>query len=69
MSGDTASSGPQGLHVSFGVSMDDDGKLQAYVKEVSSKAFSDGLSTYVMSPDHIAHTAQASKVAKTYRQL
>ena len=59
----------QGLKVDFGVSMDDDGKWQAYVKNVSAKTFSDGLTGYVASPDHTAHVAQAYKAARAYRML
>lgn len=63
------SGGPQALHVSVSVSVDENGKLQAYVKNVSAQSFSDGLSAYVGSPDHTTHVAQASKTAKVYRLL
>jgi hypothetical protein len=62
-------SAAQGLKIDFGVSMDDDGKLQTYVKNVSAKTFSDGLTGYVASPDYVAHVAQASNAARAYRQL
>jgi lambda family phage tail tape measure protein len=59
----------QGLQVSIGVSVDDDGKLQAYVKNVSAQTASDGLSGYVSSPLFVQHVATASKAAKSGRMI
>jgi hypothetical protein len=61
-----AAGAPQGLKVSVGVTVDDDGKLQAYVKNVSAQTTSDGLSGYIASPDFITHVANASNTAKAY---
>jgi hypothetical protein len=64
-----ASASPMQLQVSVGVTVDDDGKLKAYVKSVSQQATTDGISGYAGSPAFIQHVADASKNAKTYRML
>jgi hypothetical protein len=63
----SASSTAPGLQVSIGVSIDDDGKLTAYVKNVSAQTTSDGLSGYIQSPAFVQHVADAHLTAKTYR--
>jgi hypothetical protein len=57
-------SGPQGVHVSVGVSVDDDGKLQAVVKSVSTRAANQALTDYVSSDAAILNHANAHSAAK-----
>lgn len=59
----------QAVHVTVGVTVDDDGKLKAYVKNVSAQATNDGIAGYAASSAFVAHVADASNAAKTYRML
>jgi hypothetical protein len=67
--GNSGSGTPQGMHISFGVTMDDDGKWQAYVKQVSAQTSQDGLHAFVTSPEFIPHVAAASRAARSYGTL
>lgn len=52
--GGGSSGGAQAVRVSVGVSVDDDGKLQAYVRSVSQETTSDGIDGFTRTlPDHI----------------
>ncbi|MEY9358948.1 lambda family phage tail tape measure protein [Bradyrhizobium yuanmingense] len=57
------------LKVDVGVSVDDDGKLQAYVKNVSMQSASDTLGSYVGSPQFVDHVGEAATLASTQRKL
>ncbi|UGA45953.1 hypothetical protein HU230_0007920 [Bradyrhizobium quebecense] len=68
-SGVSASVGAQAVHVSVGVSVDDDGNLKAVVKNISTSVASDSIGQYVSSPAFVSHVGAASKKAKTWKQL
>jgi hypothetical protein len=59
--------GPQ--HVTVGVTVDDDGKLQAYVKNVSQQSAADGVNSFVGSPAFIDHVARGYQMARTQRKV
>lgn len=52
-------SDPQSVHVTVGVSVDNDGNLQAYVKDVSQKSASASISGFVTSPAFVDHVGAA----------
>lgn len=58
---------PSGVHVQVGVTVDDDGKLQAYVKNVSQATTAQGIGAYVSSPQFVDHIGAASGKARTRR--
>lgn len=60
-------SGPQGMHVSVGVTVDDDGKLQAYVSRVSQSTTAQGIQAFADSPAFVGRVAAAGKTANTRR--
>jgi hypothetical protein len=53
-------------HVTVGVTVDDDGNLKAYVKNVASQATSSGIKSYVGSADFKARSFNATN--KAYKQ-
>lgn len=57
----------QGVHVSVGVSVDDDGKIQAYVKSASQASTARGIQQFVESPQFVDHVGGALPRARTRR--
>ncbi|MET4199061.1 hypothetical protein ABIA95_003061 [Bradyrhizobium sp. LA8.1] len=70
-SSSSSSSSPSatGLKVDVGVSVDNNGNLQAYVKSVSMQSASDTVSSFVTSPQFVDHVADASNVGRTNRLI
>lgn len=58
-----------GLKVDVAVSVDNNGNLQAYVKNVSMQSASDALGSYVGSPQFVDHVGDAATLARTQRKL
>lgn len=56
-------------HVTVGVSVDNDGNLQAYVKNVSQQTTATGVSAFVKSPQFVDHVGKAAQAAKSQRKL
>jgi len=65
----SGSGGASATHVSVGVSVDDDGNLQAYVKDISAKSADRGINSFVQSPAFIGHVAVAAGRARQQRKL
>jgi hypothetical protein len=59
----------QNLKVDIGVSLDNDGNLQAYVKNVSQQMTASGIGQLVGSPQFADHVANASKKARSQRKM
>ncbi|MCK1583273.1 hypothetical protein IVB03_27845 [Bradyrhizobium sp. 168] len=59
--------GSSGVHVSVAVTVDDDGKLQAYVKNVSQATTVQGIGAYAASPKFVEHVGAASSKARSRR--
>jgi len=57
--------GQQGIKADIGVSVDDDGKLMAVVKNVTKQMIGD----FAGSPQFVNHVASATKTARTQRKL
>lgn len=68
-SGVSAATGPQAVHVSVGVSVDDDGNLKAVVKNISTSVANDSIGNYVSSSAFVSHVGAASKKAKSWKQI
>jgi hypothetical protein len=62
-----SSGASSGVHVSVGVTVDDDGKLQAYVKNVSQATTAQGIGAYAASPQFVDHVGAASSKARSRR--
>jgi hypothetical protein len=54
------SNAPQAVQVEVGVTVDDDGNLRAYVKNVSQKSTSDGIAAYSKSSAFVSHVSAAA---------
>ena len=59
------SGGVQGIKADIGVSVDDDGKLMAVVKNITKQMIGD----FAGSPQFVNHVASATKTARTQRKL
>jgi phage-related minor tail protein len=59
--------GQQSVHVTFGVSMDDDGNLKSYVKDVSQQSAANTVNGFVRHSSFVDHVAAANAKAKTRR--
>jgi hypothetical protein len=59
--------GSQAVQVSVGVSVDDDGKIQAYVKNVSQSTTAQGIQAFADSQTFVGRVAAANKLAQTRR--
>lgn len=57
----------QGVHVTVGVSVDNDGNLQAYVKDVAQSTTASGVSAALNSPQFVDRVGAASKKAASRR--
>ncbi|WP_315742843.1 MULTISPECIES: phage tail length tape measure family protein [unclassified Bradyrhizobium] len=64
-----AGGGAMRVAVDVGVSVDDDGKLKAFVKSVSTQQANDAVAGFASSPQFVDHVANASRTAQTYRKL
>ncbi|MHC2666582.1 phage tail tape measure protein [Bradyrhizobium diazoefficiens] len=62
-----SSAAPSGVHVQVGVTVDDDGKLQAYVKDVSQATTAQGIRAYAGSPQFVEHVGAAGNKARSRR--
>jgi hypothetical protein len=62
-----SSSAPSGLHVSVGVSVDDEGKLQAVIKSVSQSTTAQGIQAFADSPSFVDRVGAAGKAAQSRR--
>ncbi|WP_316171036.1 phage tail length tape measure family protein [Bradyrhizobium sp. SZCCHNRI1058] len=68
----SASGGAAGamrVAVDVGVSVDDDGKLKAFVKNVSTQQANDAVAGFASSPQFVDHVANASRTAQSTRKL
>lgn len=57
----------EGIHVSVGVTVDDDGKMQAYVQEISKKQSAQAISQFAGSSQFAVAMAKGSKEMNTRR--
>lgn len=62
--GGGSSGGVEGLHITVGAEVDNNGNLQAYVKDVARTATQQGISSFVSSPQFVSHVGQASTKAR-----
>ena len=67
MAANSNNSAPQQVHVTVGVSVDESGNLQAYVKDVSQGAVSEGLTGYVKSDAFVQHVSTAATKGRARR--
>lgn len=63
----SAASGPQNVHVTVGVSVDNNGNLQAYVKDVAQSSAAAGVNAYRRSPQYTQDVAMAARKAGSLR--
>ncbi|WP_316191312.1 MULTISPECIES: phage tail length tape measure family protein [unclassified Bradyrhizobium] len=61
--------GAMRVAVDVGVSVDDDGKLKAFVKSVSTQQANDAVAGFASSPQFVDHVANASRTAQSTRKL
>jgi hypothetical protein len=66
-SGTMGTGSVQGVHVTVGVSVDNDGNLQAYVKDVAQQTTATGVNAALSSPQFVNRVANASKQAASRR--
>lgn len=66
-SGSMGTGSAQGVHVTVGVSVDNDGNLQAYVKDVAQQTTATGVNAALSSPQFVNRVANASKQAASRR--
>lgn len=66
-SNDNGSGGAQNVHVTVGVTVDNDGNLQAYVKNVAQTESQKSVTGFVRSPAFTEHVAVANVKARTQR--
>lgn len=59
--------GAQAVHVSVGVTVDDDGKLQAVVRNVSQATTTQGIAAFAGSPQFVDHVGAATSKARSRR--
>ncbi len=63
------SGGGSSVHVSVGVAVDDDGNLQAYVKQVSQQTTDAGIRGFVQKPEFVGHVGVAATKARQQGKL
>jgi hypothetical protein len=71
-SGSSNGQNPQhSVHVTtdIGVTVDDDGKLQAYVKKTSQQTTQAGVSAALQSPGFVDHVARATRIGRSQRKI
>lgn len=61
--------GGGGQHVTVGVSVDNDGNLQAYVKNVSQQTTTTGVQNFATSPAFVDHVAKATRTGRQQRKM
>lgn len=65
----SGNSAPQNVHVTVGVSVDENGNLQAYVKDVAQSTTAAGVNAAMTGPTFTSRVAKATKQAQSLRQI